>query len=250
MASESSLRARYLLRFDDMCPTMNWPLWNELEALLIEAEVKPILAVIPDNRDPKLMVHPAATDFWNRVRGWQARGWTIALHGYQHTYVNAESGILGLNRRSEFAGLSYEEQFAKLQKGLEVFSQEGVHADAWVAPAHSFDWTTVAALSKLGVTTISDGLALAPYRDPHGNVWIPQQFASMRPMPFGVWTYCYHLESLTPKAMAQFRQRLTQLGPQMISLQDAALMGTKPRTMGDKLVGALRQMVSGVRRLG
>jgi hypothetical protein len=250
MASESDKRGRYLLRFDDMCPTMNWALWNELEGLLIEADVKPILAVIPDNRDSKLMIDPPAPDFWDRVRSWQARGWAIALHGYQHTYVNAESGILRLNKRSEFAGLGYEKQLEKLRKGLEVFEREGVRADAWVAPAHSFDWVTVSALSAMGIHTISDGMALSPYRDPHGNIWIPQQFASMRPMPFGVWTYCYHLESLTPPAMNQFRMRLKQLSPQMISLPEAAQMGTKPRSSADKLVGALRQVVSGIRRLG
>jgi peptidoglycan/xylan/chitin deacetylase (PgdA/CDA1 family) len=249
MATQPSQGARYLLRFDDMCPTMDWSLWNEVEGLLIEAGVKPILAVIPDNRDPKLMVDPPSPVFWDRVRSWQARGWAIGIHGYQHTYVNAEPGILRLNRRSEFAGLSYEEQLEKLRKGLEVFEREGVHADAWVAPGHSFDWVTVSALTALGIRTISDGMALAPFRDPQGNAWVPQQFANMRPMPFGVWTYCYHLEGLTPAAMTLFRMRLMQLSPRMISLQEAAQMGTKPRSTSDSLVGALRQIVSGIRRL-
>jgi peptidoglycan/xylan/chitin deacetylase (PgdA/CDA1 family) len=248
MATQSNQGAHYLLRFDDMCPTMDWSLWDEVEGLLLEAGVKPILAVIPDNRDPMLMVDPPSPVFWDRVRTWQARGWSIGLHGYQHTYVNAEPGILRLNQRSEFAGLSYEEQFEKLRKGLEVFEREGVHADAWVAPAHSFDWVTVSALAALGIRTISDGMALAPYRDPQGNVWIPQQFANMRAMPLGVWTYCYHLVDLTPEAMVLFRMRLKQLSPRMISLQDAAQMGIGPRSTGDRLVGALRQAVSGIRR--
>jgi hypothetical protein len=164
--------------------------------------------------------------------------------------VNAEAGILGLNKRSEFAGLGYEEQEEKLRKGLDIFQREGVRADAWVAPAHSFDWVTVSALAALGVNLISDGMALAPYRDPRGNVWVPQQFASMRSMPFGVWTFCYHLDSLTPAGMVSFRNRLKQLSPRMISLPEAALMGVKPRSTGDQLVGALRQVVSGIRRLG
>lgn len=249
MATHSNKGAHYLLRFDDICPTMDWSVWDEVEGLLIEAGVKPILAVIPDNQDPALMVDPPSPFFWDRVRSWQARGWAIGLHGYQHTYVNAEPGVLRLNQRSEFAGLGYKEQFEKLRKGLEVFEREGVHADAWVAPGHSFDWVTVSALDALGVRTISDGMALAPYRDTQGNVWVPQQFANMRPMPFGVWTYCYHLDSLTPEALALFRMRLKQLRPRMISLQDAAQMGTRPRSVSDRLVGALRQIVSGIRRL-
>lgn len=239
--------ARYLIRFDDICPTMNWSLWDEVEGLLLEAGVEPILAVIPDNKDSKLMVAPAAHDFWDRVRGWQARGWSIGLHGYQHTYVNAEPGILMLNKQSEFAGLSYQEQVEKLRNGMDIFEREGVHADAWVAPAHSFDGVTVSALADLGIHTISDGMALAPFRDPQGSVWVPQQFANMRPLPYGVWTFCYHLEALTPRAMVTFRRRLKQLSSQMISLQDAVLLGVRPHSVGDKLVGALRKTVSRLR---
>lgn len=248
MDSHSLQGARYLLRFDDICPTMNWSLWDEVENLLIESGVKPILAVIPDNLDPKLMSHPASPIFWDRVRSWQARGWSIGLHGYQHTYVNAESGILRLNRQSEFASLGYQEQIEKLRMGLEIFTREGVHADAWVAPAHSFDLVTISALSDLGIRTISDGMALLPFSDQRGIVWIPQQFANMRPLPWGVWTFCYHLHSMNRQDIDTFRRRLEQLSPRMISLQEAALMGKRPRSLGDRSVGVLRQIVSLLRR--
>jgi len=39
------------------------------------------MAVIPDNRDRELMVSaPGVDDFWNSVRSWQKRGWTVGLH--------------------------------------------------------------------------------------------------------------------------------------------------------------------------
>jgi len=240
--------AKYLLRFDDMCPTMDWKLWNEVEAILMEAGVRPLLAVIPDNRDPKLMVDPPAPDFWNRVRSWQARGWSIGLHGYQHEYVNAEPGLLRLNRQSEFAGLDFVSQAEKIRKGLEIFARERVRAEAWVAPAHSFDWVTIEALAAEGIHTISDGLGLAPFRGAHGSLWIPQQFANLRPMPCGVWTFCYHLEDLTPGALVTFRKRLGELGPRMISLPEAVALGNRSRSNADRLVGLLRQGVSTVRR--
>ena len=72
--------ARYLVRFDDLCPTMNWANWRVLEAMLLQAGISPILAVVPDNRDPKLVAGPPAPDFWDHVRAWQARGWAIGLH--------------------------------------------------------------------------------------------------------------------------------------------------------------------------
>jgi peptidoglycan/xylan/chitin deacetylase (PgdA/CDA1 family) len=239
---------RYLLRFDDLCPTLPWPLWDELEELLVAAGVAPLLAVIPDNQDAKLKVAPASPVFWDRVRAWQARGWAIGLHGYQHTYVTREGGLLGLNRQSEFAGLDFQEQRDKLAKGLAIFQREGVRADAWVAPAHSFDAVTLAALATVGLRTISDGLALGPYRDAQDLLWVPQQFAKMRPMPMGLWTFCYHLEDLTPAAMITFRRRLKQLAPRMVTFQEAAALGQRGRHAGDDLVAALRQGVSALRR--
>src|SRR5262252_3697380 len=91
---------KYLLRFDDICPTMNWQVWSEIEAALLDQDLKPILAVVPDNQDPVLKVDPPVEDFWERVRTWQARGWTIALHGYQHRYVTHSPGIVTPIKRS------------------------------------------------------------------------------------------------------------------------------------------------------
>lgn len=242
------LQSRYLLRFDDICPTMNWVVWNAVEAQLIRLNIRPILAVVPDNRDPALMVDLPRTDFWDRVRQWQALGWAIALHGYQHVYVNKDPGLMQLTPQSEFAGLSYQEQEDKLKKGLAIFAEHGVRVDAWVAPSHSFDWVTVAILKALGIRIISDGLAFSPYRDSSGLTWVPQQFASMRPMPFGVWTFCYHHNNLSPRALAQFQRRMEQLAPRMISLPEAALMGNRQRSMADRLVSGFRYFVSSIRR--
>ncbi|WP_243295373.1 DUF2334 domain-containing protein [Geothrix mesophila] len=239
---------RYLLRFDDICPTMDWSTWNTVEEILVAQDVKPILAVVPDNQDPKLMVDPPAPDFWDRVRGWQARGWAIGLHGYQHLSVNSESGILGFPSKSEFAGLPYEEQLHKLKLGLEIFAREGVRPDAWIAPSHSFDLVTVAALRELGIRTISDGMAFGPYQDDQGTVWIPQQYAMMRPMPWGVWTFCYHLGLLSKREMPLFRKRLEQLGPRMISLGEARALGGRRLSPLDRMVGFSRKILTMTRR--
>jgi predicted deacetylase len=186
------MSVRFLVRFDDMCPALNWDVWQKLETIMIEEGVRPILSVIPDNQDSTLNEGEPDERFWNRVRNWQARGWTIGLHGYQHRYVSKESGIIGLNNYSEFAGLPLDEQRTKLQKGLEIFAREGVRADVWVAPAHSFDANTIKALASLGVRTISDGMCLYPHRDSQDVFWVPQQLWRFRKAPFGVWTICIH----------------------------------------------------------
>jgi peptidoglycan/xylan/chitin deacetylase (PgdA/CDA1 family) len=179
------------MRFDDVCPTMNWSVWERIEPLLHGNGIKPILAVVPDNRDPKLVVAAPRADFWDKVRAWQAEGWCIALHGYQHRYETREGGLMGINEYSEFAGLPEDVQREKLARALAIFAEQGVRADAWVAPAHSFDAVTVSLLLELGVETISDGFYYRPVRH-LGAIWIPQQFWHFRPMPGGLWTVCLH----------------------------------------------------------
>ena len=214
---------RYLLRFDDICPTMNWAAWEAIEAHLVRCGVKPILAVVPDNRDPKLMVDPPRADFWDRVRRWQAMGYTIALHGYQHRYVNREAGIMGLTPQSEFAGLPRAEQEAKLRSALAIFAEQRVRADAWVAPSHSFDRVTVAILAELGVTVISDGLWPWPFTQ-GGVTWIPQQLWGFQPKPDGLWTVCNHHNAWSERRIEQFGETLSAYAPRMTDV--ATVLGT------------------------
>lgn len=210
--------SRYMLRFDDICPTMNWATWEAIESHLVLFNVKPILAVIPDNRDPKLMVDPPRADFWNRVRRWQEMGWTIALHGYQHVYVNQNAGMLRLTPQSEFAGLSYDEQKAKLEQGLAIFKEQGVRADAWVAPSHSFDRTTVKILAELGISVISDGLWAWPFTSKDHMVWVPQQLWGFRPRGRGIWTICNHHNNWTGRDVDSFGGHLASYASQMTDL--------------------------------
>jgi predicted deacetylase len=203
------MRTRFILRFDDICPTMNWQIWRLLEHDLYALNIKPLMAVIPDNRDRELMVSaPGVDDFWNSVRSWQERGWTIGLHGYQHRYLTNLTGMYGRIPRSEFAGLPYEIQQIKLRNAVRIFREQRVSPEVWVAPAHSFDATTVAILSELGVRIISDGYAIYPYQDAEGVTWIPQQFGKFRKLPFGVWTICCHFNSWTEAETDRFRQDL------------------------------------------
>jgi len=53
----------YLVRFDDLCPTMNWTVWAEVEKMLLNLSIRPIAAVIPANQDVDLMVSAAHADF-------------------------------------------------------------------------------------------------------------------------------------------------------------------------------------------
>lgn len=206
------MSTQYLVRFDDICPTMNWSIWERVEDILLRAGIKPILAIVPDNQDPKLRMGEPNKEFWDRVRAWQMRGWTIGLHGYQHLHATGNGGILKLNPWSEFSGLAFEEQKWKLQQARDILDREDVHPDLWIAPAHSFDANTLRALDEIGIGHLSDGFSLYPYRDASGMMWVPQQLWHFRRMSFGIWTICLHLNSWSLADVARFDSDVQEFG--------------------------------------
>jgi peptidoglycan/xylan/chitin deacetylase (PgdA/CDA1 family) len=213
------INRKYLLRFDDICPAMNWRIWPEIEAVLTEHDLRPMLAVVPDNRDPVLEVDAPAADFWDRVREWQARGWTIALHGYQHRYVTCHRGVVTPKRKSEFAGLPAREQAEKLRRGVEIFEREGVHTRLWIAPSHSFDRVTLSLLPRFGINMISDGYCRYPFVDRANLFWIPQQLSYFRPAPPGVWTVCHHHNHWTAAQVSRFREDIARYRRDITSVE-------------------------------
>jgi Uncharacterized protein conserved in bacteria (DUF2334) len=187
---------------------MNRDVWARVEQLLLKWDIRPLIAVVPDNQDEFLRVDRPDPRFWDRVRDWQERGWTVAMHGYQHVYETDRAGLLGLNDRSEFAGLPISKQEEKLQRGLAAFAREGITPSVWVAPSHSFDQATLIALRNVGLRVISDGFSLFPHTDTSGTVWIPQQLWRFYNMPAGVWTVCCHSNGWSPENVVRLEARI------------------------------------------
>ena len=178
--------------------------------------------MIPDNADPSMRIEPEKADFWERVRTWQAKGWAIGLHGHRHLYTSSDPGWFGWNARSEFAGLGRPEQEASLRAGLEIFDREQVRPDVWVAPNHAFDATTVALLAELGLPIISDGLALHPYRDDLGLLWVPCQLWGFRRRAIGTWTVCLHPNAWGPADVARFARDVRSFRDAIVDLPGIA----------------------------
>ena len=205
---------------------MNWSLWGQIEKILIERGLTPILAIVPDNRDPALQVDSPAADFWDRARAWQNRGWPIAMHGFQHLYVSRNSGVAAIRKKSEFAGLPPTKQREKLRSGMQIFKDQGIHSRTWIAPGNTFDATTVALLPEFGIDVISVGYFQFPYVCPKGITWVPQQMYHFRPAPIGVWTVCYHHNQWSASRLETFRKEIDDCGPNISSL--AAVLQNRP----------------------
>lgn len=200
------MKPHYIFRLDDICPTMDWQRFRQLQALFDRYAITPILGVIPDNHDENLQVDPANLDFWNTMRQAQKKGWIIAQHGYRHLYALDDGGTLKIGHNSEFAGLPYQEQYDKIKAGKAILEH---HLETpilwWMAPSHSFDDATLKALRTLQFRYITDGVSLYPFRQ-SGLLWLPQQLWRPRSMPFGTWTICLHPSTMTDKEFQQIEK--------------------------------------------
>ena len=65
---------------------MNHQNWDRIEALLDNYGIKPMVGVIPHNEDTSLILDSEDPNFWIKVKSWEQKGWTIAMHGYNHIY--------------------------------------------------------------------------------------------------------------------------------------------------------------------
>jgi len=194
--------SRFVIRLDDICPTMHWENFSVLRRLFAEHGVLPLIGIVPDNRDERLVVDGAREDFWETMRELRQQGWEVAQHGYQHTRISDDPGIFRLNPRAEFAGLPFDRQVESLRQGRAILADEGLATDVFMAPHHSLDETTVRALVDLGYDYVTDGYGLYPYRY-QGLVFVPQLFASPIHFGFGVYTICVHPNIMTEPQLAQ-----------------------------------------------
>jgi len=211
--------AHYLIRFDDLCPTMNHAGWERCEALMRRFSIRPILAVVPENRDSDLAVDAKDPAFWNHVRSLQDAGWTIALHGWRHECRSKGKSLVPLHRFSEFAGVPAQQQVSMLEDGLRSLRARGIHPTVWAAPRHGFDRNTLDGLKKVGIHTVSDGLSRLPFCE-DGIFRVPQQLFGPQEMPAGVWTICLHTNTLTDEGFGALSSFVERHVPEFLSLEE------------------------------
>ena len=217
---------KYLIRLDDACPTMDAAKWQRMEDMLDRYGVRPMVGVIPANSDPKQKINPEDTTFWTKVKSWVNKGWAIALHGYDHCYIS-EDGLKGLNplwARSEFAGVPLEKQKEKIREGVKIFRSHGIDPKYFFAPSHTYDKNTLVALKEeSNIRIISDTIATKPYKEGDFTI-IPQLGGHCSEMKIpGVWTSCFHPNSLTDTQFNALEAFLMKHKGEFISFGDIDL---------------------------
>ena len=209
--------ARYLLRFDDLCPTMSWERLQRFLPVIEEFGIRPILAVVPENCDPELEVSAPDSEFWSRMRALQRAGATIGLHGYRHVCESTGRSLVPLHGTSEFAGVPEGTQQNWIRAGLGILRSQGLDPRIWVAPRHGFDEATLRALHSEGIRALSDGFARVPFRR-GGLTWIPQQLWAPQERKCGVWTICVHSHTATDTLVDHLHSFVSQYAEQFTSV--------------------------------
>lgn len=208
---------KYIMRLDDAASRMNVENWTKIELLLDEYRIKPLVGVIPQCEDQQMQIFQKDSCFWDKVLRWKQKGWTIALHGYNHVYCTEKGGINPVNDRSEFAGLSLEEQKKKIRLGVEIFRKHQIEPKVFFAPSHTFDENTIEALQQeSSIRIISDTIANKPYSD-YGMTFVPQQSGKVRKLPFQMVTFCYHPNVMKESDFDRLESFLNQNSNRFIS---------------------------------
>lgn len=207
------MSVKIAVRIDDITPDMDWDSFYKFKQLLDEYGVKPLLGVVPDNRDENLRQGTKRDDFWDYLRSLQTEGWSIALHGLKHIYTTKQGGAFPLNHFSEYAGVSYDEQKEMLIQGMHILEKHGIATTVFMAPGHSYDRNTLTILRELGFCYVTDGFGSYPYRDKKsGLIFLPIAFRSHSDIlkKHGYTTLVYHINGTSKEQMQQYGAFLKQ----------------------------------------
>ena len=202
--------SKYLIRLDDASPYSDLKKWKRLEEIFDKYEVHPIIASVPDNKDESIKYNSPNSKYWEWIKSLDKKGWTIALHGYQHLFhkIDRKKKIFPYYGRSEFSGLSLEQQREKIKKGYMIFKKNQIKPIVWVAPGHCFDINTLKAIKlETDIKIISDGIAFTPYKK-FDFYFIPQQLWNFKLIPFGLWTICLHPDTMSLNEINLFEKKI------------------------------------------
>lgn len=202
--------SKYILRLDDACEKRDINKWKRMEFLLDKYNIKPLVGVIPHCEDINMNIYNYDADFWYRVHRWINKGWSIAMHGYNHVYVTNDGGLNPVNKRSEFASLPFEKQCEKIKRGIEIFKEHSINPLIFFAPSHTYDINTLKALEQNSdIKIISDTIAIKPYKK-YGFIFVPQQSGKVRKLPFDMVTFCYHPNTMIDKDFETLERFITK----------------------------------------
>lgn len=241
---------KYYVRLDDACPNMDHEKWSDILRILDKYSIKPLIGIIPHNKDLNTMPSKEDGYFWNIAREWQEKGYSIALHGYDHCYCSDDGGINPLFSRSEFAGLPFQEQLNKITLGYNILASYGLKPKIFFAPSHTFDENTIKALIEGSpIRMICDTMAFRPYQY-HDITIIPQQVGSFRKILLpGDWVFCFHPNVMNDNSINVFERFIEKYRNNFHNFSTISLPANRAMSFSDKFLNKsyflMRQLLKG-----
>ena len=162
--------------------------------------------------------------------------------------------MLGLNplwARSEFAGVSLEQQKEKIRKGVAVFRAHGIDPKYFFAPAHTYDENTLQALrEESNIRIISDTIATKPYRK--GDfIFISQVGGHCAEMKIpGIWTFCLHPSAMTEENFVATKRFLKAHQNEIMGFDDLELTDLRGKNLLSRFLSWMyftRRKLKGIR---
>lgn len=215
-----------LIRLDDITEDMDMSRFMRIKGILDRYGIKPLIGVVPDNQDNNLHCEDYNPDFWRLINDLISENWVVSQHGYRHIYSSNESGLLGINPFSEFAGIPYDKQLESLSSGQKLLNSHNIFPEIFMAPGHSFDKNTLKALKELGFKAITDGLYKKPYvRD--GLLFIPCRLLGDKCADFD--TLCIHSNTISENSINELEMLFCQDNLHLIDWNLDVLMSQSVR---------------------
>lgn len=217
------------IRMDDITPDMDWEKFERFKAILDKYGIKPLIGVVPDNKDEKLRKNPPRQDFWEYIKSLQNEGWVVAMHGLNHVYTTKEPGIFPIGDKSEFAGIPYQKQDTMIMEGKRILKSHGISTDFFMAPSHSYDSGTLKALRKNGFARVTDGFGLRPY-EKDGLIFYPISISrsdTLKSKKDGCVTFVFHTNTMSDRDFEQTEKIIEKAD--FVSYSEAFLQDTKVR---------------------
>ncbi|MEG2231226.1 MAG: DUF2334 domain-containing protein [Lachnospiraceae bacterium] len=248
------MSCKIAVRIDDITQDMDWESFEKFKALLDRYGIKPLLGVVPDNKDEHLRRGKTKTDYWEYLQNLQKEGFSLAMHGMHHLYTTKKGGMFPLNHFSEYAGVSYEEQEKMLSVGKQILTEHGIVTDIFMAPGHSYDRHTLQALSKLGFRYVTDGFADRPYEYKQ-LIFLPIAFHSKKEITRqqGYTTLVYHINDITTQQLVQYEAVFREHQQDFISFGEYCKVkparGTNGGRIREVLLATMKCMLVRIRQM-
>lgn len=218
-------------RLDDICSQTNWDKFNEFKKVFDKYDIKPLIGVVPCNKDENLIKGKEMYNFWGYIKELESNGWSVSQHGYTHVYSTKKGGILGINNKSEFAGLPYNVQLQKLKTGKTILENNGIKTDIFMAPSHSYDKNTINALKETGFKFVTDGYTkyLFKYND---ITFIPcRHTVNYKGRLIGSVTICIHTNTSSKEDVNKLEKIIAEHRENICDFNELIKMNEKARNI-------------------